>query len=83
MNRVLLVCAFCQRTWDPGSERDCRMCRGRSAAWHGLHAMCFDCQDVYRKVVRHAELTPREAEQLSRAPILRQKLAIELGEMRV
>ncbi len=80
MIRILPVCGYCWRTWDPGAEADCRMCSGRGGwSYHALHAMCFECQDVYRKAVRSAELAPGEAAHLARAPLLRKKLAIELG----
>ncbi len=73
-----LVCVYCGHSWRPGRVEDCPICRvTKQEDHHGAHTVCPSCFLILRRVRERTKLTDEEEAHLARAPLLRQKLALE------
>ena len=81
--RLLTTCGFCSRLWDPGLQKDCRICTSltRKRRNHGGHPMCFDCWDIAVIAAPKAQaLTPAQVDHVCMSPRLRYKIVSEFPE---
>ena len=86
--RPLLRCDWCRGLWDPGTEKDCAICKsyppltkgkkkGLPRVSHGNHSMCFTCFGVYARARKRNPLSDADLKHIARASNLRQKLVGE------